>query len=112
MYVLTFFKKGDSIQGGTLYKEIRYLNLHSKENLIKQTSFLQKRHLQKPMSFKVNRCLQIWDQIHQFIFYVYNQDFYDMCLKFFDPMASAMKFVKAKQSATAKGDNCAYGPTL
>merc|ERR1712210_82615 len=27
-------------------------------------------------------------------------------------MASAMKFVNAKQSAMAKGDNCAYGPTL
>jgi hypothetical protein len=24
-YVLSFFKKGDTIQGGTLFKEIRYL---------------------------------------------------------------------------------------
>ena len=24
-YVLSFFKKGDAIQGGTLFKEIRYV---------------------------------------------------------------------------------------
>ena len=39
-------------------------------------------------------------------------------LKHFDPTASATaygqkpKVVRAKQSATAKGENCAYGPTL
>ena len=37
---------------------------------------------------------------------------------FFDPTASATaygqrpKFVKAEHSATAEGENCAYGPTL
>ena len=30
---------------------MKYLDLHLKENLIRQTSFLRKRHLQKPMSF-------------------------------------------------------------
>ena len=39
-------------------------------------------------------------------------------LKFFDPMAPAMaygqeaKVVRTEQSATAKGENFAYGPTL
>ena len=38
--------------------------------------------------------------------------------EFFDPTASAMaycqrpKFVRAEHSATAKGENCAYVPTL
>ena len=38
--------------------------------------------------------------------------------EFFDPTASATaygqrpKFVRAEHSATAKGENCAYGPTL
>ena len=47
-----------------------------------------------------------------------DQDFYDECLKDFDPTALAMaygqrpKFVKAKHSATAEGENCAYGPTM
>ena len=37
---------------------------------------------------------------------------------FFDPTASATaygqrpEFVRAKHSATAEGENCAYGPTL
>ena len=37
---------------------------------------------------------------------------------FFDPTASATaygqrpKFVRAKHSATAEGENCTYGPTL
>ena len=37
---------------------------------------------------------------------------------FFDPTASATaygqrpKFVRAEHSATAEGENCAYGPTL
>jgi hypothetical protein len=37
---------------------------------------------------------------------------------FFDPTASAMaygqrpKFVRVEHSATAEGENCAYGPTL
>ena len=40
------------------------------------------------------------------------------CFTFFYPMASATaygqkpKFVRAEHSATAKGENCAYGPTL
>ena len=39
-------------------------------------------------------------------------------LNFFDPTASATaygrrpKFAMAEQSATAEGENCAYGPTL
>ena len=47
-----------------------------------------------------------------------DQDFYDICFNFFDPTASATaygqrpKFVRAKQSATAESENCAYGPTL
>ena len=47
-----------------------------------------------------------------------DQDFYDICLNFFDPMTSATaygqmpKFVRAEQSATAEGENCTYGPTL
>ena len=49
-----------------------------------------------------------------------DQDFYAICMFyfFFDPTASATaydqkpKFVRAKQSATAESENCAYGPTL
>ena len=39
-------------------------------------------------------------------------------LNFFDPTASAtaygrrLKFFRAEHSATAEGENCAYGPTL
>ena len=28
-YVLSFFKKGDTIQGGTLFREIRYIYIYS-----------------------------------------------------------------------------------
>ena len=28
-YVLSFFKKGDTIQGGTIFKEIRYTGAHT-----------------------------------------------------------------------------------
>ena len=44
--------------------------------------------------------------------------FYDRCYTFFYPTASATaygrrpKFVRAEPSATAEGENCAYGPTL
>ena len=47
-----------------------------------------------------------------------DQNFYDICFMFFYPTASAMaygqrpKFVRAKHSATAEGENCAFGPTL
>ena len=47
-----------------------------------------------------------------------DQNFYDIFFAFFYPTASATaygqrpKFVRAKHSATAKGENCAYGPTL
>jgi hypothetical protein len=47
-----------------------------------------------------------------------DQNFYDMFYIFFSPMALATaygqrpKFVRAKHSATAEGENCAYGPTL
>ena len=47
-----------------------------------------------------------------------DQNFYDICFMFFYPTASATaygqrpKIVKAEHSATAEGENCAYGPTL
>ena len=47
-----------------------------------------------------------------------DQNFYDICFRFFYPTASATaygqmpKFVRAEHSATAEGENCAYGPTL
>ena len=47
-----------------------------------------------------------------------DQNFYDICFMFFYPTASATaysqrpKFVRAKHSATAEGENWAYGPTL
>ena len=47
-----------------------------------------------------------------------NLCFYDVCFNFFDPTASATaygqrpKFAMAEHSATAEGENCAYGPTL
>ena len=47
-----------------------------------------------------------------------DQNFYDICFKFFHPTASATaygrrpKFVMAEHSATAEGEKCAYGPTL
>ena len=41
-----------------------------------------------------------------------DQNFYDICFKFFYPTASATKFVRAEHSATAEGENCAYGPTM
>ena len=37
---------------------------------------------------------------------VADQNFYDICFTFFYPTA------KGEHSATAKGENCAYGPTL
>ena len=47
-----------------------------------------------------------------------NQNFYDTFSTIFYPMASAMvygrrpMFFRAERSATAEGENCAYGPTL
>ena len=47
-----------------------------------------------------------------------DQNFYDVCFAFFNPTASAtakgqrLKFSRAEHSATAEGENCAYGPTL
>ena len=47
-----------------------------------------------------------------------DQNFYDMCFTFFYPTALAtvygrrLKFVRAEHSATAEGENWAYGPTL
>ena len=47
-----------------------------------------------------------------------DQNFYGICFMFFYPTASATaygrrpKFVRAEHSATAEGENCAYGPTL
>ena len=47
-----------------------------------------------------------------------DQNFYDICFTFFYPTASAtaygqrLKFFWAEHSATAEGENCAYGPTL
>ena len=47
-----------------------------------------------------------------------DQNFYDIHFTFFYPTASATaygqrpKFVRAEHSATAEGENCAYGPTL
>ena len=47
-----------------------------------------------------------------------DQNFYHICFKVFYPTASATaygrraKFVRAEHSATAEGENCAYGPTL
>ena len=47
-----------------------------------------------------------------------DQNFYDICFMLFYPTASAMaygqrpKIVRAENSATAEGENCAYGPTL
>ena len=49
----------------TLSFHMKYLDLHLKENLIRQTSFLRKNPSQKPESFRVNigftpDSLQIW----------------------------------------------------
>ena len=47
-----------------------------------------------------------------------NQNVYDICFTFFYPTASATvygrrpKFFRADHSATAEGENWAYGPTL
>ena len=47
-----------------------------------------------------------------------DQNFYDVYLLSFYPTASATaygqrpKFFRAEHSATAEGENCAYGPTL
>ena len=47
-----------------------------------------------------------------------DQNFYDICFTFFNPTASATvygrrpKFFRAEHSATAEGENWAYGPTL
>ena len=47
-----------------------------------------------------------------------DQNFYDIIFTFFYPTASATaygwrpKFIRAKHSDTAEGENCAYGPTL
>ena len=39
---------------------MKYLDLHLKENLIRQTSYLRKNISQKPASFRVN----IWDKLY------------------------------------------------
>jgi hypothetical protein len=63
----------------------------------------------------MNNCLQIKNQFHQFILI---KTFMTFVLNFFDPMSSATaysqkpKIVRAEHSATAKGENCIYGPTL
>ena len=47
-----------------------------------------------------------------------DQNFYGICFMYFYPTASATaygrrpKFVRAEHSATAEGENWAYGPTL
>ena len=47
-----------------------------------------------------------------------DQNFYDTFFTIFHPTASATaygrrpKFFRAEHSATAEGENCAYGPTL
>ena len=41
-YVLSFFKKGDTIQGGTLFKEIRYLEKRRFINLFLKKSYFKK----------------------------------------------------------------------
>ena len=47
-----------------------------------------------------------------------DQNFYGTCFIIFYPTASATvygrrpKFFRAEHSATAEGENCAYGPTL
>ena len=41
---------------------MKYLDLHLKENLIRQTSFLRKVHLQKPTSFRVKQTFSSRDQ--------------------------------------------------
>ena len=47
-----------------------------------------------------------------------DQNFYDICLMFFYPTASATAYGQrpnifmAERSATAEGENCAYGQTL
>jgi hypothetical protein len=47
-----------------------------------------------------------------------DQNFYEICFRFFYPTASATaygrrpKFFMAKHLATAEGENCDYGPTL
>ncbi len=47
-----------------------------------------------------------------------DQNFYGICFRVFYPTASATaygqrpKFFMAEHSATAEGENCAYGPTL
>ena len=45
-----------------------------------------------------------------------DQNFYAIFFMFFYPTATAYgrrpKFVRAKHSAMAEGENCAYGPTL
>ena len=43
-----------------------------------------------------------------------DQDFYDVCFKFFLSFGYGQrpKFAMVEPSATAEGENCAYGPTL
>ena len=55
-----------------------YLDHHLKEKLIRQTSFLQKRHLQKPMSFGVKRkfLLQVFAEVCRWKSYSKPQDTY------------------------------------
>jgi hypothetical protein len=49
---------------------------------------------------------------------IVDQNFYDTCFSIFYPMASATvygqrpKFFRAEHSATAEGENWAYGPSL
>ena len=68
----------------------------------------------------VNWAKAVFMKFTNLIWMIANQNFYfyDTCFTIFYPTASAtvygrsLKFFRAEHSATAEGENCAYGPTL
>ena len=66
----------------------------------------------------VNWAKAVFIKFTNLISMIANQNFYGTCFTIFYPTASATaygqrpKFFWAEHSATAEGENCAYGPTL
>ena len=61
---------------------------------------------------------QLFIKFTNSVWMIADQNFYHTCFTIFYPTASATvygrrpKFFRAEHSATAEGENCAYGPTL
>ena len=66
----------------------------------------------------MSKWAQKWVKFTNLVWTIADQNFYDTCFTLFHPTASAtaygqrLKFIRSQHSATAEGENCAYGLTL